>query len=160
MSMIPVGITMPPPRDRIADLEQENRTLRAKVLELTTSLQREEERANEMHRSASSLQAALSPLYRALQQIFGDLSIMDAETMPAVPRTPQNSAAWDSWKQRMPGATATIIDLLLLHGSLNQEQMRIHLGTKRKQTVYDACSKLNKAGLVIKEGDKFRLKEL
>ena len=35
-----------------------------------------------------------------------------------------------------------------------------HLGTNRMQTVYDAVSKLNKAGIINKNGGKISLKEL
>jgi hypothetical protein len=80
----------------------------------------------------------------------------------AVPVTAKSSAAWDSWKQKMGpnSAAAKIIDILMVHGKLNNTQIRIHLGTSRMQTVYDAISKLNKASLLNKNGDEFSLKEL
>jgi hypothetical protein len=48
----------------------------------------------------------------------------------------------------------------MIHGELTHTQLRIHIGTSRMQTVYDAVSKLNKAALLNKNGDKFSLKEL
>ena len=76
-------------------------------------------------------------------------------------RLSRSSAVWEDWKKKL-GATAAskIIDILLLHGQLDQTQIRIHLGTSRMQTVYDAVSKLNKAGIINKNGGKISLKEL
>jgi hypothetical protein len=99
--------------------------------------------------------------------VFGEIDAMgvpepteSGAASQSAPRASAASAAWDSWKQKMGGAAAQIIDILMVHGQLNHEQLRIHVGTSRKQTIYDAVSKLNKAGLLVKNGDRFSLKEL
>lgn len=105
----------------------------------------------------SQLRATLLPLKQGLDRIFGILPETTNTSSMVKP-----SAAWDSWKQRMgPNSAASkIIDLLMLHRELTHDQIRIQIGTNRMQTVYDAVSKLNKASLLVKNGDKFSLKEL
>lgn len=111
-------------------------------------------------RGVANLRRQLQPLYSALQQVFGEIEGMDLEESPAVTRTPQKSAVWDDWKSKLGGAAAKIIDILHLHGELTQDQLRIHVGTSRMQTIYDAVSRLNKAGIINKNGGKISLKEL
>jgi hypothetical protein len=115
------------------------------------------------------LRKVLNPLYQGLQQIFGEIDNMDLPVDAAASESgasskvnPQKAAVWDSWKQKMGGnsAAARIIDALLLHSELTATQLSIHIGTSRMQTVYDAVSRLNKAGVLQKSGDRYRLKEI
>lgn len=135
--------------DRIRDLEAELRQTR-----LESDTQRF---------AIKSLRETLAPLYKALGAIFGEIDALgtvesSAAAETSVPR--RSSPVWDSWKNRLGGASAKIIDILMLHGELTQEQIRIHVGTNRKQTIYDAISKLNKAGIINKRDGRISLKEL
>lgn len=170
MSMVPVAMTSAD--ERFNSIQRElfdrNRQLyaaEAKIAELEADLILERQKSKSVERGAVKLRQVLTPLHQAIGMVFGEIDAMGVsgaagESPAPVSADPSKSAAWDSWKQKMGGAARTIIDLLMLHGQLTQEQMRIHIGTKRMQTVYDATSKLNKAGLVVKTGDKFSLKEL
>lgn len=121
----------------------------------------ERERKNVLE-GVQRLRTSLTPLYDSLRLLFGDMEMMGVQDAQAE-ATPQRATAspvWDSWKAKMGGVAAKIIDLLMLHGELNQEQMRIHVGTNRMQTIYDATRKLNNAGIINKRDGKFSLKPL
>lgn len=162
MSIIHAPSILPPPADRSAELARENQRLRSEVDDLREQL-RLSNLANERDAAANAeVRRILQPLYSSLQYLFEQIETTGVGVNTGRPTPPQNSAVWDSWKQRMGAnsAAAKIIDMLMLHGELTQAQMRIHLGTNRMQTVYDACSKLNKAQLLNKNGDKFSLKQI
>jgi len=144
-------------------LRRENGRLKREVQDAKTEAARAREDAN---RALSRLRTQLSPLYRALQSVFGDLDAAGVEDRPTagapdVPgvSTPRTSAVWDAWKQRLPPAVGKVIDALLVHGELNQSQIKVaaQLGTS---TVSDCIYKLNKAGLINKNGGRVSLKAL
>lgn len=72
---------------------------------------------------------------------------------------PATNAVWDSWKQKLGGKAAEAIDVLVLHGEMNAEQLRIHLKCG-KNYVYNVISSLHKASLINKNSGKISLKEL
>lgn len=132
--------------------------LRQQLKETREELAAERAKDSGVEEGVAQLRQALSPLKDGLDRIFG---ILPTSTAPSSTPSPKHAAVWDSWKKRLGGgAVATIIDALMLHGSLTQTQMAIHVGTSRKQTIYDAVSKLNKAGIITKNGDNISLKEL
>jgi hypothetical protein len=109
------------------------------------------------------LRTSLTPLYDSLRLLFGDMELMGVEDASGAPASPQkvaSSPAWESWKARLGGVSAKMIDILMLHGELTQEQIRIHIGTNRMQTIYDATKKLNKAGIINKRDGRISLKPL
>jgi hypothetical protein len=114
----------------------------------------------QVERGIAALRQSLGPLYGALQNIFEETDAMQIPHSSTAQNFPQKSAVWDDWKKKLGGAAAKIIDVLHLHGELTQKQLAIHIGTSRIQTVYDAVFKLNKAGIINKNGGKISLKEL
>jgi DNA-binding Lrp family transcriptional regulator len=54
---------------------------------------------------------------------------------------------------------AKAIDALLMHGALTQTQLRIHVGCAAG-SISDLVYRLNKAGIINKNGGKISLKEL
>lgn len=108
------------------------------------------------------LRETLSPLYRALQQVFGDLDDLGVqENSPATSTAidGRKKAIWDSWKQKLGGLTGRAIDALLLHGAMNQTQLRIHLSCANG-SVSNIVTALKKAGLINQVDGKISLKEL
>lgn len=131
--------------------------LRQQLKEAREELSAERAKESGIEEGVSQLRQALAPLKEGLDRIFGIL--------PEIPSKPpvssSHSVVWESWKKRLGGgAVSTIIDALILHGRLTNTQMAIHVGTNRKQTIYDAVHKLNKAGIINKDGDYISLKEL
>lgn len=155
---------LPDQQYRIEDFAKAIGMLEERADRLELELRDERRKNQAIEKGVGELRTILSPLYQALGMVFGQIDAMGfsgVEPSTSAPVT-KSSPAWESWKQKMGAnsAAAKIIDMLMLHGKLNNTQIRIHLGTSRMQTVYDAISKLNKAGLLNKNGDEFSLKEL
>ena len=150
------------PRDeQIADLTEEVGNLRAAVARANTEAAQAQQDAN---RALSALRRQLSPLYKALQAVFGELDTAGVEDETAAfnqrsPRNERTAAIWESWKSRMPGGPAKIIDALLLQSDMNTQQLAIATGVHRN-SIPAMIYKLNKAGLLNKNGGRFSVKQL
>lgn len=144
---------------RIADLEREVRDLTDALSAAKFALA---DARRESTRALGALRRQLAPLYRALQDVFGELETAGVEesAAPAAGEpTARTSAVWASWKSRLPGGPAKIIDALLLHGEMNTQQLAIATGVHRN-SIPAMIYKLNKAGLLNKNGGRFSLKLL
>jgi hypothetical protein len=149
------------PRDtRIAELEDELRDVRNEVARANSAALQAKRDAT---RALGTLRRQLGPLYRALQDVFGELDAAGIEdSAPSASSTTGNtrtSAVWESWKSRLPGGPAKIIDALMLHGEMNTQQLAIATGVHRN-SIPAMIYKLNKAGLLNKNGGRFSLKPL
>ena len=156
-----------PRDDRIDELERQVARLRGDLSDARHELTRVREDSN---RALTALRRQLSPLYGALQRVFGELDaagIADVEPVPVASPTAapapnaRVSAVWDSWKEKLGSNTAParVIDALLGHGELNVAQLKV-AAKMANQTVYDAIHRLNKLGLINKNGGRFSLKAL
>lgn len=148
--------------EELNDLREENKKLARALQDANTRAERAEEDAA---RALTALRRQLTPLYRALQAVFGELDSAgigdDAASSPSSGPTPTDArvkAVWDSWKSKM-GTSAKVIDALLLHGEMNTQQLAIACGVDRT-TIPGYIMKLNKAGLLNKQGGRFSLKKL
>jgi hypothetical protein len=157
---------LPDWRQKAEALQRELYERNRQFSEVEEALRQERQKTASVERGVDELRTVLNPLYQALQHIYGEIGAMGvngaASTVASSAPNGRASAAWESWKQKLGAnsAAAKIIDILMIHGELTHTQLRIHIGTSRMQTVYDAVSKLNKAALLNKNGDKFSLKEL
>jgi len=147
---------VPNPSQQIESLQRELFNRNRQLAEAEESLRQERTRANSMEQGVAALRVQLRPLHQALLMVFGELDAMGTEE--AAPQT-KNSAAWEQWKQRLGGATARAIDALMVHGEMNQTQLRIILGCATR-TVTNVVAALNQAKLIDKRDGKIRLKEL
>lgn len=120
------------------------------------ALRQEKRKTAAIEAGVGELRSILSPLYKALQMVFGEMDAMhvDSGASPA-----KNSAAWEQWKKRLGGSAARAIDALMVHGEMNQTQLRIILGCATR-TVTNVVGALNQAKLIDKRDGKIRLKEL
>lgn len=144
-------------RDRvIADLRDE-------IADLRTDLSNARATANRAKRdvehAVSALRTQLTPLYRALQAVFGDMDAIGGSEAPASVGESKATAVWDSWKSKFPGKRAAVIDALLLHGEMSTQQLAIAIGSHRNN-VPGFIKELNKAGLIRKNGRLYALKAL
>lgn len=163
MTRLIEGVVEDPHAQRITELEAELRKVRRERDDAERAAGRAQE---DTSRALAMLRQQLSPLYRALQAVFGELDAAGVpDTAPsAAPGAGPSadarvSAVWQAWKGRLSPACGKVIDALLLHGELNSAQIKVaaRLGTS---TVSDSVYKLNKAGLINKNGGKFSLKQL
>lgn len=137
-------------------LREENRELRA----LLSTARRDADAAKlEAARALGSLQTVLSPLYRALQRVFGELDAAGVDDRDARPMDARVSAVWDAWKAKIGGQPAQLIDAFLLHGEMTAAQIAIAIRVNPKN-VAQVVHKLNKAGLIQKNGNLYSLKRL
>jgi len=149
----------------ITEARDEIRALRHELAEVNERAFRER---RESARAIAELRRQLTPLYRALQGVFGEMDAAGVESAPELgasapssvaTRDPRVTAVWESWKSRLGGAAAKIIDALLLHGEMNTMQLSV-VCQCRRQTISDNIMRLNKANLIDKNGGRFSLKKL
>lgn len=138
--------------------------LEGEVSDLKDALRDERERSATAFRSMARLKSALSPFYKALQMIFGELDDVDGDQggaaagSSAAANQPVSEAAYRAWKDRLPPSCGKIIDALLVQ-PLNNSQLKTlcKLGTS---TVIEAIGILKKNNLVDKQDGLNRLRRL
>jgi hypothetical protein len=137
------------------------RKLEAENRRLDEALRMERLKTGQIEAGVRALKSQLTPLYRALQAVFGEIDAMGIEATSDVrPASSHATAAWELWKQKLPGFPSRMIDALLKHGELSVAQLVVAAQCPRKQTIYDAASKLQKLNLINSNGGKYSLKEL
>lgn len=142
----------------LESLRTENRQLRRQLSDAEVRAERAGEDAD---RALSALRRQLNPLYRALQAVYGELDAAGVTDMPAADTQSSRGVdpRWALWKSKMPGRPSELIDLLLLHGEMSRNQLMAAMRAG-KDVVRVTTSRLNVAGLLVKNGGKFSLKSL
>jgi hypothetical protein len=146
-----------------ADLRKENARLGDQVLSLrreVEDLRRDKER---LLRSIENLRSILSPLFRGLRALFGEIEIAAGEetappangSVSAAPKTVE--PRWQHFKNSFPGVPAAIIDALLIHEQMPMSHLAKLIG-KHYDTVKTAAKKLREAGAAELDGGVLRLR--
>lgn len=152
--------TVPDTDDRdaqIAALQREASALRRDLAAAKLDARHATEKADA---AMANLRRQLSPLYRALQMVFGELDAAGVTDGPASAATATPTAGkWDEWKARLGPSCAKVIDALLLGGDMSTQAIKVaaRMGTT---AVYEATSKMGRAGILEKNGGKFSLKRV
>ena len=131
--------------------------LREQVRRLGEDLRTERKKSNQAEAAAKELRHILTPLHNALGMVFGEIESMGIENAAAAPSN--GNPKWNSWKQKLPGRPAEMIDLLLLHENMSTKQLMAAMHCA-KDTVYQAAYKLGQAGLVSNNGGRYSLRDL
>lgn len=130
--------------DRIEELEAELRLARLQA-------------ANAKRDAAlamGNLKKQLSPLYRALQMVFGELEAVGDDL-------PQGGGGkWDVVKQRLAPRLREAVDLLLIQGSMKRTQMAAALKMDYSNCTKNVIGALLRQGLLTDDNGQLRLKEL
>jgi hypothetical protein len=134
----------------IRDLREQN-----KLLE--DACRRAESRVAQASHGAAELRHVLSPLYRALQKIFGEL---DEAGIGDSNASVSGGSKWDAIKSRNPGRIAQAIDTLLLHGTMNTSQLAAAMKMDRSNCSNNVVTKMKSMGLIVKNGNEFSLRSL
>ncbi len=103
--------------------------------------------------AVSNLRRQLKPLYQALQQVFGEMETISTDDVV------RDTGQWDEWKRRLGPSCAKVIDALVLGGEMSVKAI-MTTAKMGQQTVYDATSKMGRAGILVRNGSKFSLKQL
>jgi predicted HAD superfamily Cof-like phosphohydrolase len=160
--MIGTGMILAPKTDPAqSEIESLKRDLYARNREnadLHEALRQEQKKSAAIERGVANLRGILAPLHDGLKMIFGEIDAMGVG--PAVSNMdPRKAAVWEDWKKKLGGKAADAIDALHIHGEMTHTQLKIHMKCGQ-QTVYDTVHRLNKAGIINKNGGKVSLKEL
>lgn len=153
--------------DRFANVDQRDKRITELELDIRRltrerdDAQREADRAAEdTNRALSNLRLQLSPLFRALQMVFGELDaagVADAVVDPLKSSTQAVDGKWDEWKARLGPGCAKVIDVLLLGGQMTVTAIAT-TGKMGKRQVYVATAKMGQVGILDRNGSKFSLK--
>ena len=150
------------PEEEVSKLKQRIRKLE---MDLQTAIESRHEAVRQLdawRKPVNNLRNALSPLYKSLRHLFGEMEEIpdDAPVASVSVSSPRASAIWDSWKQKLGGKQAEFIQALLEHGHpMTSEQLRVTTHTGRS-TVPQIIYKLNSLGLINKHDGKYSLKTL
>lgn len=154
-----MGMTLyntPNPQQQIESIQRELFNRNRQLAEAEEALRQERQKNAVIEQGVIELRQVLTPLYSALQHIFGEVTAMGIGEMASSPKA---SAVWESWKQKLSSAEGKAIDALLLHGEMTVPQLRIHIGCATR-TAQNVASALSGKGLAVRQGGKIRLKEL
>jgi hypothetical protein len=158
----------------VVDREAEFQPLRDQIEELQADLrkmrqERDKARAEGMAAvsAVNALRDQLSGLYKAMRAIFGEIELVpeaEPQANPSLGRQePQAgshaAAAWDAWKSRLGSPCAKIISALQVHRAMTQTQISIATQINKKN-IPTYIFRINKAGLLNKNGNEYSLKEL
>jgi len=143
-------------REEISQLKDELRRAKAE-------LQKEQIKSQQALNAMTALRQMLNPFHRLLRGIFGEIEVVlgaDVSQPSSATGGPiaQSDPKWESWKGRLPGRPAAIIDLLLIHKDMSAQQIAsaLHCG---KDAVYQTMSKvLGRAGIVSNQNGRYSLK--
>lgn len=151
---------VPDQQRRIHELTQALEAADQRGDRLDAELRTERRKNAAIEKGVAELRTILSPLYQALGMVFGQIEAMGVSgSGSTAASTPRNSAVWESWKQQLGGKTGAAIDVLLLHGEMSAQQLRIHLKCGNEY-VYKVITKLANANLINRREGKVSLKEL
>ena len=154
--------SLPDQQAQLRSLQQELFNRNRQLAETEEALRQEKQKTAAIESGVQQLRTVLSPLYQALQMVFGEIEAMGVSAINnSSPSSmdPRKAAVWEDWKRKMPGVPARFIDALMLHGELTQTQLRIHAKCA-VGSVAGVVSQLYKAGLINKNGGRISLKEL
>lgn len=149
-------------RDDSPTLRREIERLVGELRRTEGALQEAQSEARMQTAAITSLRRQLSPLYRALQGVFGEL-----ENFSETPDTASSSPSlddrkreiWGVWKEKLGNACGRIIDALLVHGTMSRTQICIATGISGGN-IARPISKLYTANLLNKDGNSYSLKQL
>lgn len=114
-----------------------------------------------LQHSMNNLRQTLTPLHRALALVFGEIEAGAGPEHAYTGKSPIREAKaqiWESWKTRLGGMQAKAIDALLGQ-DMTRTQLRIAVGCG-STSITDVIYKLNKAGLIEKNGSVISLKKI
>lgn len=143
-------------RREIAGLEQELREAKREAEEARQS-------AADAVQAISALRRQLEPLHKSLKMIFGEISRVDAGKETGEPSASENTSRFtnaklEMMKRQLGGRQAEFIEFLQ-HGEMTTAELAAAAHCHR-DTVAQVILKLNRAGLIEKNGNKFSLKDL
>jgi hypothetical protein len=138
----------------LQEWRREKQRLEEEILSLRHELDAARSHNEILERSLRALRSQLTPLHRALRAVFGEIELAVGEetfSVASAAATPQQASSadprWASWKEKLPGKPAEMIDLLLLHKTMSVKALMTAMRCG-KDAIYQAAYKLGQAGLL------------
>lgn len=148
-------------RDQTPELRREIERLVNELRFSQAALQQLQEESQAKTKAIASLRRQLSPLYRALQGVFGELEHFDMEIDEmAVRERAAGNSKWDAIKQRLAPRLQAAIDVFLAQGGLTNSQLAVALKMNRTNCSNNVSGALLRQGLLVKNGNTLSLKQL
>lgn len=132
--------------------------LETKIASLEASNRRLQLEADEAKRVLSPIRKTMEPLYNSLRVLFGQLDAAGVDVPSGTTKGEPRKEVWESWKSRLSGKCPEIIDLLLIHGEMTHGQLQAAMKC-HFNTVKNNISTMNKAGILMKNGGRFSLRQ-
>lgn len=139
-------------------LHEANRTLKAENEKLRVKV-------DTVGDGIVSLRNILAPLHVALKRVFAEPIMAELQYQVREPtphfthKDPRMETILKEWREKLPGMPALMLTQLENMGSMTAASLRMAMKC-RQQTVYDTASKLMRAGVVVKDGNKYKLKTI
>lgn len=113
--------------------------------------------------SLRTIARLLSPLYKSLKPIFGELEAVGVEYIgmeAAVPASTGKQSQWESVKQRLKPREREVIDVLLLQGQMGRTQIAAAIKMDYTHCRKTVIAPLISQGWLVESGGKIALKNL
>jgi cell division septum initiation protein DivIVA len=149
--------------DRTARLEKELRKAKEEIVQLHEELDAERKKTRHILAAHGRLMRTLDPLYKGLQQVYGDLlddgeSVGTASAPAGDPHLPLDAGRYRLWKERLPDKCAKVIDALLVQPmNFTQLKSACKLGST---SVTEALKILRNNKVIEKDGELNRLRRI
>ena len=138
--------------------EDELFRLRQQLQRLDEALRLERIKNGALESSVRDVRDILTPLYRSLRLLFGEIDGMNLGDSTA--NMQSESPKWEAIKRRLRPKAAEAIDILMTHGAMNTSQLAAALHMNRSNVTGRVVYELNRLGLLVKNGREFSLKQL
>lgn len=106
--------------------------------------------------AVAALKKELSPLYRALQSLFGELDKFDVESFDGR----AGGDKWEAVKVRLAPRLREAIDILLIQGTMRRTQLANALKMDYSNCTKNVIGVLIRQGWVVDSGGQLSLKQL
>lgn len=131
--------------------------LRDQLRRLDDALRQERNKSGAIEHALREMRHLTKPFYQLLRVIHGELDEAGIDgTVSVVSANPK----WDAIKARNPGRIAQAIDVLLIHGTMNNSQLAAAMKMNRSNCSNNVVTKLRSMGLIIKNGSELSLRPL
>lgn len=139
-------------------LQDETPALRREIERLVNELRRTEGELKQAQNEALAARQATGNLRRLLAPLWGEVQALGDDS--PITTNLQGNSKWEAIKARNAGKAAEAIDVLLIHGSMNTNQLSAALKMGYESCRVNVVDKLRRQGLLVKNGRDLSLKEL
>jgi DNA-binding transcriptional ArsR family regulator len=128
------------------------------LTELRAELDELRDRFDALKNSYENDRLTLLSILQSLRAVFDGGTVDGPAIASSSVKQPPSQAAWQMWKDRLPGACPKVIDALLIQ-PLTASQL-IAAARTSHSSVTRALTVLRNNSLIEKDGDRIRLKKL